>query len=196
MGRMADLEHACPLPLPGRRSWRDVFASGMDWSHWDYPLLLPLSIVRGWKYMGNEQHLRIPAAFALLFTLLTLGLLLCALAFLRSRIQGISAAMILLGTPLFIIDGGVPVCRCPARLLHAGDPRAALPSCALPGESVRGADSGGARRRFVRLDKERRSPVPADRHGKPFRHNPLCRGMEIGPGREPPDSWPGRCRSC
>jgi len=85
-------------------AWREVFAGGMDWSHWDYPLLLPLSIVRGWKYIGNDS-IYIPAAFALLFTLLTLGLLLCALAFLRSRIQGCLAAMILLGTPLFIVMG-------------------------------------------------------------------------------------------
>jgi hypothetical protein len=85
-------------------AWREVFAGGMDWSHWDYPLLLPLSIVRGWKYSGNDS-IYVPAAFALLFTLLTLGLLLCALAFLRSRIQGCLAAMILLGTPLFIMMG-------------------------------------------------------------------------------------------
>jgi hypothetical protein len=85
-------------------AWRGIFAGGMDWSHWDYPLLLPLSIVRGWKYIGNDS-IYIPAAFALLFTLLTLGLLLCAVAFLRSRIQGFLAAMILLGTPLFITMG-------------------------------------------------------------------------------------------
>src|SRR5450759_4646792 len=85
-------------------AWREVFSGGMDWSHWDYPLLLPLSIVRGWKYIGNDS-IYVPAAFALLFTLLTLGLLLCALAFLRSRIQGYLAAMILLGTPFFIMMG-------------------------------------------------------------------------------------------
>lgn len=85
-------------------AWREVFAGGMDWSHWDYPLLLPLSIVRSWKYIGNES-IHIPAAFALLFTLLTLGLLLYALMFLRSRLQGYLAAMILLGTPFFIAMG-------------------------------------------------------------------------------------------
>ena len=85
-------------------AWREVFSAGMDWSHWDYPLLLPLSIVRSWKYIGNESAY-IPAAFALLFTLLTLGLLLGALMFLRSRIQGYLAAMVLLGTPFFIMMG-------------------------------------------------------------------------------------------
>jgi hypothetical protein len=85
-------------------AWREVFSGGMDWSHWDYPLLLPLSLVRSWKYMG-EESLYIPAAFALFFFLLTLGLLLCALAHLRGRNQGCLGAMILLGTPFFIVMG-------------------------------------------------------------------------------------------
>jgi len=85
-------------------TWREVFSGGMDWSHWDYPLLLPLSIVRSWKYMDGES-VYIPAAFALFFSLLTLGLLLFALAYLRGRAQGYLGAMILLGTPLFIVMG-------------------------------------------------------------------------------------------
>lgn len=93
-----------PFLYRSGEAWREVFAGGMDWSHWDYPLLLPLSIVRGWQYIGNDS-IFIPAAFALLFTLLTLGLLLGALMFLRSRIQGYLAAMVLLGTPLFILMG-------------------------------------------------------------------------------------------
>ena len=39
----------------GGDHWREAFASGLDWSHWDYPLLLPLSIARGWRYMGGES---------------------------------------------------------------------------------------------------------------------------------------------
>jgi len=79
----------------GGEHWRDAFASGLDWSHWDYPLLLPLSIARGWQYMGGES-LSIPAVMAFVFTFMTLGLLWCALSLLRSRIQGYLAAMILL----------------------------------------------------------------------------------------------------
>ena len=37
----------------GGDAWREAFASGLDWSHWDYPLLLPLSIVRGWTLHGR-----------------------------------------------------------------------------------------------------------------------------------------------
>jgi len=84
--------------------WREAFASGLDWSHWDYPLLLPLSIARGWTYAGGESVL-IPAAMGFVFTLLTLGLVLAALSFLRGRTQGYLAAMILMGTPFFIAMG-------------------------------------------------------------------------------------------
>jgi hypothetical protein len=88
----------------GGDHWRDAFASGLDWSHWDYPLLLPLSIARGWQYMGGE-NISIPAVMAFFFTFLTLGLLWSALFLLRSRIHGYLAAMVLMGTPLFILMG-------------------------------------------------------------------------------------------
>lgn len=84
--------------------WREAFASGLDWSHWDYPLLLPLSIARGWTYTGGEGIL-IPAAMGFVFTFLILGLLLGALTLLRGRTQGCLAAMILMGTPFFIAMG-------------------------------------------------------------------------------------------
>ncbi len=88
----------------GGDHWLDAFSSGLDWSHWDYPLLLPLSIARGWQYMGGES-LSVPAVMAFIFTLLTLGLLLSTLFMLRGRNQGYLAAMILLGTPFFIVLG-------------------------------------------------------------------------------------------
>ena len=59
----------------GGEGWREAFASGLDWSHWDYPLLLPLSIARGWTYTGGEGIL-FPAAMGFIFTFLILGLLL------------------------------------------------------------------------------------------------------------------------
>ncbi len=84
--------------------WREAFASGQDWSHWDYPLMLPLSIVRGWSYAGMEEGI-FPAVMGLLFTALVLGLLLAALVLLRGRTQGCLAAMVLMGTPFFITMG-------------------------------------------------------------------------------------------
>ena len=88
----------------GGDQWRDAFTSGLDWSHWDYPLLLPLSIARSWQYMGGEG-LAVPAVIAGLFTLLALGLLASALWLLKGRTQGFLAAMALMGTPFFIFMG-------------------------------------------------------------------------------------------
>jgi hypothetical protein len=88
----------------GGELWREAFASGLDWSHWDYPLLLPLSIARGWTYTGGEGIL-FPAAMGFVFTLLILGLIVAALSLLRGRTQGCLAAMILMGTPFFIAMG-------------------------------------------------------------------------------------------
>lgn len=88
----------------GGDHWREAFASGLDWSQWDYPLLLPLSIVRSWNYMGGENSL-IPALIAFIFTFLTLGLLVAALALLKGWTSGYLAAMVLMGSPLFIFMG-------------------------------------------------------------------------------------------
>jgi len=85
-------------------AWRSVFAGGMEWSHWDYPLLLPLSAVRSWTYMGGESN-TVPAVFAFLFTFLIIALLLFSLSLLRSRTHGLLATMILMGTPFFVSLG-------------------------------------------------------------------------------------------
>jgi hypothetical protein len=88
----------------GGDHWREAFASGLDWSHWDYPLLLPLSIARGWTYTGGEG-VHLPAVMAFFFTFLLLGLLLTSLSLLRGRIQGFLGAMVLMGTSFFIYMG-------------------------------------------------------------------------------------------
>ncbi|MBW6486603.1 MAG: hypothetical protein K0B01_10700 [Syntrophobacterales bacterium] len=85
-------------------AWREVFSLPMDWSHWDYPLLLPLSLVRSWRYTGLES-IYVPAAFAFIFFLLTAGLLLAAVSFLKNLSGGLLAGMILIATPFFILMG-------------------------------------------------------------------------------------------
>jgi hypothetical protein len=85
-------------------AWREVFLLPMDWSHWDYPLLLPLAIVRGWKYSGSET-IYIPAVVAFLFFLLTAGMLLGAAGRLKNLFGGLVAAMLLIATPFYILMG-------------------------------------------------------------------------------------------
>jgi hypothetical protein len=84
--------------------WRNMFTSALDWTHLDYPLLLPLSIVRSWQYMGSESlYASILPAF--LFTFITVGLIWAALSILRSRNQGYLAGLVLMGSPFFIVLG-------------------------------------------------------------------------------------------
>ena len=83
--------------------WRNGF-SVLDWSHPDYPLLLPALVVRFWKYVGDESTI-IPIFVALCFTFATIGLLYTALSLLRSKSQALLAAMLLLSTPFFMQNG-------------------------------------------------------------------------------------------
>ncbi len=84
--------------------WREVLTGLPDWSHPDYPLLLPASVVRVWIYMGRETELA-PPAVAMLFTFATVGLLYASVSTLRSRTQGVLAASLLLATKFFILHG-------------------------------------------------------------------------------------------
>jgi hypothetical protein len=88
----------------GGDHWREVLTGLPDWSHPDYPLLVPGSVARMWTYMGGETPLA-PASVAMLFTFATVGLLYSSVSILRSRTQGCLAALLLLGTKFFIVHG-------------------------------------------------------------------------------------------
>jgi len=70
----------------------------------DYPLLIPLSIVKSWCYSGQESKLLV-SALHFLFTFSTIGLILASLSLLRSKGQGYLAGLVLLGTPFLITQG-------------------------------------------------------------------------------------------
>ena len=84
--------------------WRNMFMEALDWTHLDYPLLVPLSIVRAWRYMGGET-LYVPVLLAFLFTFITVGLIWAALSILRGRSQGCLGGLVLMGSPFFIVLG-------------------------------------------------------------------------------------------
>lgn len=90
--------------LRGGEYWQDFLSSGLDWTHPDYPLLVPLSIVRMWKYAGSET-LYGPIILSVIFTLAVAGLLVFSLAILRSRTQGYLAGLVLMGSPYFLDMG-------------------------------------------------------------------------------------------
>ncbi|MFH0796999.1 MAG: hypothetical protein V2A65_08100 [Candidatus Omnitrophota bacterium] len=87
----------------GGMDWRDAFKVAPEFQP-DYPLLLPLSIFRTWKYTGYEILIA-PIFIAFLFAIGTTGLLVSSLVRFRSVGQGFLAGIVLLGTPFFIIKG-------------------------------------------------------------------------------------------
>ena len=84
--------------------WRDTFSPLLVWSHPDYPLLLPASVVRLWSYAGRESQAA-PEFLALAFTFATVGLIVSSLRALRGRNQCFLAGILLVCTPFFIEQG-------------------------------------------------------------------------------------------
>lgn len=91
--------HARFLFLGGPH-WRDGFTPVIQWSHPDYPLLLPAAIAHFWTYLRNDDP-RVPAVIGLLFTFSTVGLLFSSLSILRGRLTAMLGGMALLATPAF-----------------------------------------------------------------------------------------------
>jgi hypothetical protein len=80
----------------GTEHWRNAFVLSQGLPHADYPLLLPLTIARGWKYIGSEAFL-VPIAVAFLFTFSSVGILCSSLAILRSKRTCYLAGTVMLG---------------------------------------------------------------------------------------------------
>ncbi|MGA3211068.1 MAG: hypothetical protein ABSD20_07145 [Terriglobales bacterium] len=81
--------------------WRNAFSPVLGWSHVDYPLLLPASIVRVWTYLQHEAPLA-PTMLGLSFLVCTVGLVMSSLALLRSKSQGLLAGGVLVTTPFLL----------------------------------------------------------------------------------------------
>lgn len=88
--------------------WVAILTDGWSWSHPDYPLLLPLTNARFWRYLGADPPL-VPQALTILFTLLLLGVLYAGLARLRGYAQA-ALAVLFLATSTFFIKCGAMQC--------------------------------------------------------------------------------------
>ena len=88
----------------GTEQWRKAFSDTASIPHPDYPLLLPTTIARSWKYLG-QQPVLVPMTVAFLFTFSTVGLTCASLRLLRDREAGYIAGSVLLGVNSFISLG-------------------------------------------------------------------------------------------
>lgn len=81
--------------------WPKAFSTIINYSHPDYPLLLPSFIARTWLYLQHET-LYVPILVAGSFALAIVGLLTVSVTLLRDKMQGYLAGLALLSTPFFI----------------------------------------------------------------------------------------------
>lgn len=81
--------------------WRDGFSSLLAWSHVDYPLLLPLSVVRGWMVAGRETT-AVPSALAALFALCTPLVAAAAVRRVHSAGRAVVTALAIVACPAFV----------------------------------------------------------------------------------------------
>jgi hypothetical protein len=88
----------------GGAVWRDAFSALLDWSHPDYPLLLPGSVARTWEYSGQATPFG-PILISSLFTFATIGLIVFSISGLRGFNQGYLAGIVLLGTHYLVREG-------------------------------------------------------------------------------------------
>ena len=95
--------------------WRGMFTEALDWTHLDYPLLVPLSVVRSWLYAGGET-LQASILPAFLFTFAAVGALCAALSLLRGRSQGFLGGLVLMGSPFFVVLGAAQFADIPLAL--------------------------------------------------------------------------------
>jgi len=97
--------------------WRNAFSGVLQYSHRDYPLLLPLSIAGSWILTGRET-LGEAATLSFLFTLAIIVLLASSLGTLRSRGQGYVAGLLLMSSALFIPEGASQLADVPAGFFY------------------------------------------------------------------------------
>ena len=96
----------------GGDNWRNAFSNLLSWTSRDYPLLVPVSIVRIWSYLANESTVA-PILVAALFTFSTVGLLISSLSAIRSRSTGLLAGLVLIGSPYFLNTGAYQIADVP-----------------------------------------------------------------------------------
>lgn len=85
-------------------AWAEAFTNKISFSHPDYPLFLPLTVVRGWLYCSKENY-----CIQILFAVLSSFAVLCALfgeiRLQRNAFLAIIAVLTMFATPSFLKTG-------------------------------------------------------------------------------------------
>lgn len=83
--------------------WTQAFSPALDWSHPDYPLLVPVSVARAWAYVGGDD-VAVPILLAATFTAGIVST--AAVSVARSAIawRGVLTAVMILASPAFLAN--------------------------------------------------------------------------------------------
>ena len=81
--------------------WHDGFSALLHWSHPDYPLLVPLSVARGWTCVGMETT-GVPILISASFALAAVSAAAVSVARVRGTARGLLAAAAILASPAFV----------------------------------------------------------------------------------------------
>ena len=76
----------------------------LPYGHFDYPMLLPLNVIRGWQYMGGETQL-VPILLGLTFLFASIGLLFSVIVTFNGIRQAALAGLMLLATGRYLYWG-------------------------------------------------------------------------------------------
>ena len=82
-------------------NWKTAFSDKMPFSHPDYPLLIPLTVVRGWIY-ARQETLTSQIATSIIFSALVFLMLFNGVFATRGGIAAFLAAATLASTPYFL----------------------------------------------------------------------------------------------
>jgi hypothetical protein len=83
--------------------WMDAFSPALDWSHPDYPLLVPVSVVRAWTYIGGDRVI-VPIVLAATFCAAIVSTAASSVARSGSAWRGVLTAVMLLASPAFLAN--------------------------------------------------------------------------------------------
>jgi hypothetical protein len=93
-------------------NWRITFSNVLFWTSRDYPLLVPISIVRIWSYLKNDSAIA-QILVAGLFTFSTVAVLISSLSVIRGKSAGLLAGLVLVGSRYFQKTGAYQIADIP-----------------------------------------------------------------------------------
>ncbi len=93
--------------------WLKAFSPLLNWkAHADYPLLIPMNVLRLWEVLGSPS-VRAPIVLAGLFTFGLIGIVFAGVSAFRDAGQGALGGLLLLGTPALFVVGATQTADIP-----------------------------------------------------------------------------------